>query len=107
MSDSKFFIESERLYLSYFLPEDDGHCDFLVKLYNTPEFIASNGGKPTLVTTREASRERLSGRFRDEHARNGYGTYLISLKPEAKGQGQASLAESTPAGTVSLSKELP
>lgn len=82
MSDPNFFIESERLYLSYLLPDNDSHCDFLVQLWNTPEFIASIGGKPTSVTTREAARKQLAGRFQAEHARNGYGTYLVSLKPK-------------------------
>lgn len=104
MSDPKFFIESDRLYLSYLFPENDAHCDFLVDLYNTPEFIASIGGERTSVTTRENARAQLSGRFRNEHARNGYGTYLISLKPESTEHDQASPANSTPVGTVSLSK---
>ncbi|KAH9909260.1 including n-acetylases of ribosomal protein [Xylariomycetidae sp. FL2044] len=85
MTDPNFFIESPRLFLCYFQPDDDAHCDFLVQLYNTPEFIASIGGHPTSITTRAAARAQLEGRFRAEHARNGYGTYLILLKPEAAG----------------------
>ena len=81
MSDPDFAIETPRLLLSYLQPDLDSHCDFLVELYNTPEFIASIGGKPTSIVTREAARRTLAGRFREEHARNGYGTYLVSLKP--------------------------
>jgi GNAT superfamily N-acetyltransferase len=81
MSDPSFFIESDRLYLTYFQPDNDAHCDFLVKLYNTPEFIESIGGVATSINNREAARKQLAGRFRTEHARNGYGTYLVSLKP--------------------------
>ena len=55
----------------------------MVTLYNTPEFIASIGGKPTSITTRSAAEALLSGRFRAEHARNGYGTLLVSLKPSS------------------------
>ena len=110
MTDPNFFIESERLYIRYFQPEDDSHCDFLVKRYNTPEFIASIGGSPTSITTRDAARALLAGRFRDEHARNGYGTYLILLKPEqSENEGiyeslpfQDRAGSSIPVGTVSL-----
>ncbi|KAF3761726.1 acyl-CoA N-acyltransferase [Cryphonectria parasitica EP155] len=105
MSDPNFFIESERLYLSYLLPDNDAHCDFLVKLWNTPEFIASIGGKPTSVTTREAARQQLAGRFQAEHARNGYGTYLVGLKPETAAV--APPAGGTPIGTVSLMRGEP
>lgn len=107
MLDLNFCIESEQLCLSCLYREDEAHCDFLVKFYNTLDFIASIGGKPTSDTTREAFRAQLSGRFQKEHARNGYSTYLIRLKSEAKVQGQASLAESTPVGTISLSRDSP
>ncbi|KAL0262417.1 hypothetical protein SLS55_003863 [Diplodia seriata] len=81
MTDPNFHISTPRLYLSYLQPSLPAHCDFLVALYNTPEFIASIGGKPTSVTTRAAAQALIAGRFRAEHARNGYGTYLVSLKP--------------------------
>ncbi|KAK0651007.1 including n-acetylases of ribosomal protein [Cercophora newfieldiana] len=104
MSDPDFFVESPRLFISYLLPEKDEHCDFLVALYNTPEFIASIGGHPTTITTRDVARKVLAGRFRDEHARNGYGTYLVSLK-DANSHGQDRLAafrSATPIGTIGL-----
>ena len=59
MTDAAFHIETPRLYLSYFQPALDAHCDFLVQLYNTPEFIASIGGTPTSITTRAAA-QRIS-----------------------------------------------
>lgn len=83
MSDPNFHISTPNLYISYFISTNPKHCSFLVHLYNTPEFIASIGGKPTTVTTPEIARTRLEGRFREEHARNGYGTYLVSLKPSS------------------------
>lgn len=103
MTDPNFHIETPRLYISYFQPDDTTHCNFLIELYNTPEFIASIGGKPTSITNPEAARERLKGRFRAEHARNGYGTYLVSLKGQeiSPSFGDA-IAESTPVGTISL-----
>lgn len=117
MSDPAFHIETPRLYLSYFQPAIDAHCDFLVELYNTPEFIASVGGQPTPITTREAARKRLANRFVEEHSRNGYGTYLVSLKPAGGASEPAALpaaapfserlAASTPVGTVSLMRGEP
>lgn len=118
MTDPNFCIETPRLYLSYFMPSNEAHCNFLVHLYNTPEFIASIGGKPTSITTTAAARQRLEGRFRAEHARNGYGTYLVSLKSDPARTGSACdsisgdspslsscadrLASCRPMGTVSL-----
>lgn len=83
MTDPNFHITTPRLYLSYLQPSNPAHCDFMVNLYNTPEFIASIGGKPTSITTRSAAEALLSGRFRAEHARNGYGTLLVSLRPSS------------------------
>ncbi|KAK1774090.1 acyl-CoA N-acyltransferase [Copromyces sp. CBS 386.78] len=99
MSDPTFKIETPRLLISYLQPDLDSHCDFLVALYNTPEFIASNGNIKTPITTRDVARRQLEGRFRAEHARNGYGTYLFSLRNPANPD---DLASATPIGTVSL-----
>lgn len=108
MADPSFRITTPRLIISYLLPENDAHCDSLVQLYNTPELIASIGGKPTSVTTREAARKRLAGRFREEHARNGYGTFLFSLKLEIDGSsGVATATTPIPIGTVSLMRGKP
>ncbi|TPX19137.1 uncharacterized protein E0L32_011210 [Thyridium curvatum] len=111
MSDLNFFIESDRLYLSYFQPDLDSHCEFLVRLYNTPEFIASIGGKPTSITAVEAARELLEGRFVDEHERNGFGTYLVSLKPTTYTTANNSFPDLLEAcvhvGTVSLMRGQP
>jgi RimJ/RimL family protein N-acetyltransferase len=115
MTDPNFHIMTPRLYLSYFQPSNPAHCDFLVTLYNTPAFIASSGGKPTSITTRSAAEERLSGRFREEHARNGYGTYLISLRPAStweKPEDETTpfpdrLSDCKHIGTVSLMRGVP
>lgn len=103
MSDPNFAIDTARLRISYLQPEDDTHCSFLVELYNSPEFIAAEGGRPTPITTRDKARELLAGRFRDEHARNGYGTYLVSLKPQQQlAAGAEADTPTLPIGTVSL-----
>ncbi|KAF2135749.1 uncharacterized protein K452DRAFT_292971 [Aplosporella prunicola CBS 121167] len=99
MTDPNFYIETPRLYLSYFDPSKDAHCDFLVYLYNTPEFIASLCGKSTHITTREAARKRLATLFIDEHVRNGYGTYLVSLKPDGANSSKVS-------GDISIQQKL-
>lgn len=109
MTDPNFFVETPRLFLSYLLAEDDTHCDFLVTLYNTPLFLESIGGEPTSIVTRDAARKTLAGRFREEHARNGYGTYLVSLKPTdiplaTHEDKLAALRQSTLIGTVGLMK---
>jgi len=106
MSDPTFYVETPSLFISYLQPSNDAHCDFLVALYNTPEFIASIGGSPTSIVTREVARKVLAGRFRDEHERNGYGTYLVSLKNEdgngEEGDKLAALQAAVPIGTIGL-----
>ncbi|KAI0779792.1 hypothetical protein C8Q74DRAFT_1316282 [Fomes fomentarius] len=81
MSDPNFHIETPRLYVTFFQASSDEHCDFLVTLYNTPEFIAAQGR--TSVVSRAVARERMSTLFAEWHARNGYGQYLVALKPSS------------------------
>lgn len=114
MTDPNFHIATPRLYLSYFQPSNPNHCDFLVTLWNTPEFIASIGGKPTSITTRGAAEALIAGRFRAEHARNGYGMFLVSLKsstPDYPADSSAPFSEHLekckPIGTVSLMRGEP
>lgn len=119
MMDHGCLTATKRLVLSYLQPSLQSHCDFIVKLYNTQEFIASIGGKPTAITSPEAARKLIENRFQAEYARNGYGTYLVSLKtlpddptPHGSEQGQSVDAPSTfeigePIGTVSLSLGTP
>ncbi|KAL9531368.1 hypothetical protein SMMN14_05202 [Sphaerulina musiva] len=95
MTDPNFRIETERLVLTHLQSSVPSHCDFMVKLWNTKEFIASIGGKPTSITTTEAARKLIENRFQAEYARNGYGTYLVSLNEEE------------PIGTVSLTRGAP
>lgn len=114
MTDPNFHITTQRLYLSYLQPSNPAHCDFLVTLWNTPAFIASIGGKPTSITTRGAAEALISGRFRAEHARNGYGMFLVSLKAPTSGASEddpvpfsAHLDKCKPIGTVSLMRGEP
>ncbi|KAL0630882.1 hypothetical protein Q9L58_010268 [Maublancomyces gigas] len=98
MSDPNFYIETARLYISYFLPTSPAHCSFLVELYNSPLFLAAEG--KTGIYTDLQAQERIQTRFLAEHARNGHGTYLVSLKTTPT----TSFAESRPIGSVSLMK---
>ncbi|KAI3091084.1 hypothetical protein DTO032C6_7095 [Penicillium roqueforti] len=96
-----FSIESERLQISYFFPDSTEHCLFLMKLWNTEEFMKTCGR--TSITTAEKASNFLRHRVHADYARNNYGMFLVSLKPHA----HASLAESTPIGTVSLMRGEP
>ncbi|CAG8899642.1 unnamed protein product [Penicillium egyptiacum] len=96
-----FSVPSERLHISYFLPESPAHCAFLVKLWNTEDFIKSCGR--TGIDTPEKAFNFLRNRVHADYARNKYGIFVVSLKPYEN----ASLSESTPIGTVSLMKGEP
>lgn len=91
-------------------PANTAHADFIVELYNTPEFIASIGGKPTSITTREASQAYIANRFVKEHARNGYGTWVVVLNDENDQPGGPASSEpgnGKIVGTVSLCRGPP
>ncbi|KAF2423337.1 acyl-CoA N-acyltransferase [Tothia fuscella] len=98
--DPNFLIETPRLLLSHFLPSDPKHCAFLVTTYNSPLFIASEG--ETGIVDNETARERIEGRFVQQHQQFGYGTYLVSLKPSPA----TDSTEPIPIGSVSLTRGL-
>jgi RimJ/RimL family protein N-acetyltransferase len=77
MTDPKFKIPTDRLELSYFIPSNDSHCEFLVKLYNTPLFIESSG--KTSIDSVDKARLRIES-FEKSHKEHGFGQYLVSLK---------------------------
>ncbi|WWD16301.1 hypothetical protein CI109_100727 [Kwoniella shandongensis] len=72
-----FRLESSRLYIHRFEPTTE-HADFLVKLYNTPLFIAGEGDTG-INTTEKALRQIKDGFIGKAFAKNGHGPYLISL----------------------------
>jgi RimJ/RimL family protein N-acetyltransferase len=80
MTDPNFHIETPRLYISYFQPEIDDHCDFLVEVYNSPEVLQASAGVSASIANRETARERIEGGVA-EQLRTGFGRYLVSLKP--------------------------
>lgn len=91
MTDPAFHIITPRLTLSYLDPGNPLHCSFLVSLWNTTEFITMLGGNPTSITTPSAAKALIENRFLVEHARNGYGTYLVSLREDNTFVGTVSL----------------
>jgi RimJ/RimL family protein N-acetyltransferase len=98
MTDPNFYIETPNLFLSYFIPTNSAHCTFLVALYNSPLFIEMEG--KTAIVDEEKARERIGGKFIDDHKRWGYGQYLVSLKADAT----TKFSEAKPIGSVCLTK---
>jgi RimJ/RimL family protein N-acetyltransferase len=98
MTDPNFNIETPRLFISYFLADNPKHCQFLYEMYNSALFVEYNG--KTSITDAEKAQERIGGRFVEEHQRNGYGNYLVSLKQSPDNK----LTEAEPIGSVSLMK---
>jgi len=77
MTDPTFYIETPNLFIHYCLPASDEHCDFLVKLFNTPEFITTQG--KTKVVNIASARAQIET-YIPTHARLGHGIYWITLK---------------------------
>lgn len=91
-----FTIPTPRLQISPFNPADPAHCDFLVQLWNTDDFISSCG--KTGVTTTEKASSFLQGRVSEHYAYHGYGIFLVSRRTDDGLQ---------PIGTVSLMRGIP
>ncbi|KAF2800257.1 including n-acetylases of ribosomal protein [Melanomma pulvis-pyrius CBS 109.77] len=67
-----FLIETTRLYITHLLPENEAHSTFLVDLHK---------GQQSPYSTQEAARTQIQTTLRQQHEENGYGKYLMSLKP--------------------------
>ncbi|ORX34582.1 acyl-CoA N-acyltransferase [Kockovaella imperatae] len=80
-------LESDRLVISRFLPTEE-HAEFLVKLYNTPEFIAGEGN--TGIDTTEKGLKALHS-MSDRFDKYGHGVYVVSLKDTSTLVGSVSL----------------
>lgn len=100
-TDTRFSIPTKRLHISYVQPENPDHNTFLVRLWNTDDFIQSSGR--TSINTPEKAAVFLRNRVLADYARNGYGQFFVSLKPYY----DAPLAQSRLIGTVSLMKGEP
>lgn len=91
-----FSISSERLHISYLISGNPDHAAFFLRLWSCEEvtkFIRKRG-----IDSLESANIFIRTQVQDEYNQNGYGRHLVSLKPHP----DASLAESTPIGMVSL-----
>lgn len=77
------------------------HSEFLVRLWNTDDFIKSCGS--TGLDAPEKAAAFIKNRVQKDYLRNKHGQFLVSLKPHP----DASLAESRLIGVVSLMKGEP
>lgn len=96
-----FSIPTDHLHISYFQVDNPEHSEFLVRLWNTDDFIKSCGN--TGLDTPEKAAAFIKNRVQKDYVRNKHGQFLVSLKPHP----DASLAESRPIGVVSLMKGEP
>lgn len=96
-----FSVPTDRLHISYFQVDNPAHSDFLVRLWNTDDFINSCG--KTGLDTSEKAAAFIKNRVHQDYLRNNYGQFLVSLKPHP----DASLAQSKLIGVVSLMKGEP
>lgn len=72
-----FAIATPRLHVLPFDPDNLSHCEFLVKLWNTDDFINSCG--PTGIDTAEKAAAFIRRRVLEGYARNRHGQFLVSL----------------------------
>ena len=70
-------LETERLCLREIVASDAG---FIVELLNQPSFIKYIGDRN--VKTLEKAREVIENIYRKSYAENGFGLWMVELKPE-------------------------
>src|ERR1700753_2003840 len=106
---------SDRLEIYSFSPSISQHTEFLYNLWTSPHF------GPTNVDSLEKAKAVIENRFLKEYKHNGYGHYILALKPNpptsssssttttstsADPQPTSSLS-STPIGPVCLTRSTP
>ncbi|OGE56212.1 hypothetical protein PENARI_c003G09405 [Penicillium arizonense] len=102
-----FTIKTARLQISPFNCTDTTHCNFLVKLWNTEDFITSCG--KTSIDTPEKASSFIQRRVLADYARNGYGMFLVSRQSEDDTQihiGVVSLMKGAPPGPHYLAPDV-
>ncbi|KAF2117953.1 including n-acetylases of ribosomal protein [Lophiotrema nucula] len=83
MTDPNFYIETPRLYISYYIGSNDAHCDFILALSHDPKFTKGQGGASSPLKDREAARNAINV-LAEQQAKDGFGRFLVSLKsPDA------------------------
>ena len=93
-----FCISTSRLNISPFDPDSSIHAGFLVRLWNTDDFINSCGR--TSITNPEKASIFIRNRVLQQYTVNQHGMFLVSLKNKE-------ILPATPIGTVSLMKGSP
>ncbi|KAJ9294796.1 hypothetical protein DTO271G3_6716 [Paecilomyces variotii] len=92
---------TQRLTFAHLDPSSTKHCEFLVSLYNSPLYLAAFRKSP--ISTPEEAAELIRNRFAAEFERNGYGKWIVVLKPDATSSSSSSSSsmkeESSAAGT--------
>lgn len=79
-------LETSRLWLREFTPEDTG---FILALLNSPDWLLNIGDRN--VRTPEAARQYLQQRVIPEYARYGYGAYLVVRKSDGAPMGMCGI----------------
>lgn len=97
-----FAISTSRLQITPFDPDNQKHCEFLVQLWNTDDFINSCGR--TSITTPEKASNFIRHRVLQQYSLNQHGWFLVSLKDAEGDNGTGTLS---PIGLVSLLKGSP
>ncbi|KAJ6131189.1 hypothetical protein N7523_001649 [Penicillium sp. IBT 18751x] len=88
-----FRISTSRLHITPFDPTNQIHCKFLVQLWNTDDFINSNGR--TGIDTPEKASSFIQNRVIPSYARNRHGMFLVSLH-DGRHIGMVSLMKGSP-----------
>jgi RimJ/RimL family protein N-acetyltransferase len=88
-----FTLSTPRLQITPLDPTDHTHCTFLVRLWNTDDFINSSG--KTGLDTPEKAAKFIENRVIPSYARNRYAQFLVSLH-DGKQIGIVSLMKGSP-----------
>ncbi|KAJ5432656.1 uncharacterized protein N7458_011812 [Penicillium daleae] len=103
----EFAITTPRLRIHPFDPDNLSHCEFLVQLWNTDDFINSCGR--TGIDTSEKAAAFIRRRVLADYARNHHGQFLVSLvetTPAPKLIGCVSLMKGAPPGPLYLAPDI-
>ncbi|KAI2790173.1 hypothetical protein POX_d05679 [Penicillium oxalicum] len=103
----EFAIATERLSIQPLDPDNPTHCEFLVRLWNTDDFIQSSG--KTSIDSPEKAAAFIRRRVLADYARNRHGQFLVSRVEDnhpAKLIGCVSLMKGSPPGPHYLAPDI-
>ncbi|GKZ96833.1 hypothetical protein AnigIFM59636_011351 [Aspergillus niger] len=93
---TNFSISTARLNITYFDPTSPSHSAFLAHLWNTPDFIATNG--KTSITDSHSVQTFIQTRIIPQYTCKGFGLLLFNFRPISNPRHENTL----PIGTISL-----